>query len=467
MYRQLRWPVGVTFLTAWSLSAWRRLRQAGPRSCLTTHLPPLSSEPWVSSSRSSQTAGEAASGAAAPDNPAHTDLPATPTEPTAPAPRWAGTWPMRFPKPPSPSTAAGTASANTYRQSREDSEPMAADRPLAEPGTTSATPASEAPTAPPGSDTQALTGPATLHEARSALPQLIRAATEGRPTPLTRGPYHALLTTPAQATELGWDLTQAEMHGIVDARKRLGDLIEHAAEGHPQVLRRHSTPAAVLLPAAEDATPIPAAPAPTPDIAPRAAAMIPDSATPPEGKQAAQGTDPAAVTTEAAQDPVPATASPAPTTAPTTESAAVTATSPEPQQPEPAPAVTPTLPTAPASPSTTPTASAPTTTSTTMATSPPTDAAPTPPVPAVLGTTPSDPSSQHPSPPPPVLPVTPAAPPAATAVTTVASHETAPPATSPPTTTPRTSRRLAVLAHALDTVLPTTTPTDETATPTP
>ncbi|MGW2056751.1 DnaB-like helicase C-terminal domain-containing protein [Streptomyces sp. NPDC001840] len=47
-------------------------------------------------------------------------------------------------------------------------------------------------------------------------------------------------------------------------------------------------------------------------------------------------------------------------------------------------------------------------------------------------------------------------------------HETAVPASGPPViTAPRTPRRLAALAQALDTVLPTTVPTGETTTPTP
>ncbi|WP_370136538.1 type II toxin-antitoxin system prevent-host-death family antitoxin [Streptacidiphilus sp. EB103A] len=102
--------------------------------------------------------------------------------------------------------------------------------------------------------------PATLHEARAALPHLIRAAAEsGTATPLSRGTHHALLVAPATATALGWNLATAEAHGIADARKKLGDLIQHAAQGHPQVLRRHVTPAAVLLPIAPDGTALPAA----------------------------------------------------------------------------------------------------------------------------------------------------------------------------------------------------------------
>jgi antitoxin (DNA-binding transcriptional repressor) of toxin-antitoxin stability system len=98
-----------------------------------------------------------------------------------------------------------------------------------------------------------------LHEARSTLPRLIRTATEGTPTPLARGTHHALLTAPAHASALGFDLTHAAVYGIADARKKLGDLIHLASQGRPQVLRRHTTPVAVLLPATADGTAFPAA----------------------------------------------------------------------------------------------------------------------------------------------------------------------------------------------------------------
>ncbi|NUR63271.1 MAG: hypothetical protein HOV87_32125, partial [Catenulispora sp.] len=98
-----------------------------------------------------------------------------------------------------------------------------------------------------------------MHEARSTLPRLIRTATEGTPTPLARGTHNALLTTPAHASALGFDLTHAAVYGIADARKKLGDLIHLASQGRPQVLRRHTTPVAVLLPATADGTALPAA----------------------------------------------------------------------------------------------------------------------------------------------------------------------------------------------------------------
>ncbi|MFD8694268.1 DnaB-like helicase C-terminal domain-containing protein [Kitasatospora purpeofusca] len=110
---------------------------------------------------------------------------------------------------------------------------------------------------PPVLDLVLAPSPQTLHQARSTLPQLISAAGHGTSTPLARGTHHALLTDPTTATALGWDLTTATAHGTADARKKLGDLIQAAATGHPQVLRRHITPLAVLLPATPDGTPLP------------------------------------------------------------------------------------------------------------------------------------------------------------------------------------------------------------------
>lgn len=285
-----------------------------------------------------------------------------------------------------------------------------------DPGTTSTAPDAETPHA------LSRTGPATLHEARSTLKQLIDAAIQGQPTPLTRGPHHALLTTPAHAGELGWNLTQAPTHSFADARKKLGDLIQYGAEGHPQVLRRHKTPVAVLLAAAADGTPLlPALQAePAPDTAAPAATAAPDSAaTPPEGQQAVQNPLPTtAAEVEAAKD-----LASAPTTPPAEATAAPT--TPSEPRPEPAPAAQDTpapAQTPPASPSSTP------------ATSAPPEPGPSAPTPATPGT----------------------------------GHETGISASGPPAVTaPRTLRRLAALAQALDTVLPTTGPTGETTTPTP
>ncbi|MEW9522174.1 type II toxin-antitoxin system prevent-host-death family antitoxin [Streptomyces tubercidicus] len=82
--------------------------------------------------------------------------------------------------------------------------------------------------------------------------------------------HRALLVSPAAAEAAGCDLTAAPSWPTAQARKKLGDLIQQAAEGHPQVLRRHSTAVAVLIP--ETAThPASAATAPqqTPEPAPK------------------------------------------------------------------------------------------------------------------------------------------------------------------------------------------------------
>lgn len=369
----------------------------------------------MSSSHSFHTADEASSGAAVPDNPAPTAPPAASTEPSDPAPRWAGNWPLSFPTPPTSFAATTTASEDAGRR-HGVSTPESVEGLVEDPGTTSTAPDAETPHA------LSRTGPATLHEARSTLKQLIDAAIQGQPTPLTRGPHHALLTTPAHAGELGWNLTQAPTHSFADARKKLGDLIQYGAEGHPQVLRRHKTPVAVLLAAAADGTPLlPALQAePAPDTAAPAATAAPDSAaTPPEGQQAVQNPLPTtAAEVEAAKD-----LASAPTTPPAEATAAPT--TPSEPRPEPAPAAQDTpapAQTPPASPSSPP------------ATSAPPEPGPSAPTPATPGT----------------------------------GHETGISASGPPAVTaPRTLRRLAALAQALDTVLPTTGPTGETTTPTP
>ncbi|MER0485141.1 DnaB-like helicase C-terminal domain-containing protein [Streptomyces sp. Edi2] len=105
--------------------------------------------------------------------------------------------------------------------------------------------------------------PSTLHEARGMLPQLVKAAGEGQAIPLARkseGQEHrALLVSPAAAEAAGCELTTAPSWPTAQARKKLGDLIQHAAEGHPQVLRRHSTAVAVLIPQTTAHTPAAAA----------------------------------------------------------------------------------------------------------------------------------------------------------------------------------------------------------------
>ncbi|MFC5665005.1 DnaB-like helicase C-terminal domain-containing protein [Kitasatospora misakiensis] len=157
--------------------------------------------------------------------------------------------------------------------------------------------------------------PQTLHQARSTLPQLIRAAGEGTSTPLARGTHHALLTAPTTATTLGWDLTPAPAHGTADARKKLGDLIQAAATGHPQVLRRHVTPLAVLLPATPDGTPLPPTTHPG-----RPAPGTPDTpATTPHSNEVVTitpGAEPAAPGSQPTPTPMPAAAEPVPATVP-------------------------------------------------------------------------------------------------------------------------------------------------------
>ncbi|MFB6931273.1 DnaB-like helicase C-terminal domain-containing protein [Streptomyces chartreusis] len=264
---------------------------------------------------------------------------------------------------------------------------------------------------------------------------MINAASEGHTTLLTRGPHHALLTTPAHATELGWDLTQATTHSFADARKKLGDLIQSGAEGHPQVLCRHKTPVAVLLPATADGTLIPpeSQAEPAPDTA--VAAASPDSISPPQGEQAVQNLLATTAAAEAAEEPAPA-----PTTAPAEAAAAPTT----PSEPQPAPA-------APDMPAPTPTPSA----------APGTAPAPPAPITPVLQHPVTAPTALPPSQPEP-------SPPAPTPAEPGSGHESASPASgSPALTAPRTPRRLAVLAQALDAVLPATAPTGETATPTP
>ncbi|WP_395292161.1 DnaB-like helicase C-terminal domain-containing protein [Kitasatospora hibisci] len=233
---------------------------------------------------------------------------------------------------------------------------MPAPAPAAVPGQADAAPgasgmvasasASAAPSTPPTADLpaaanpvvpSAAAGPATMHEARAALPQLIKAATAGTPTPLTRGTHHAVLTSPVTATGLGWDLTSADVHGTADARKKLGDLIQAAAGGRPQVLRRHTTALAVLLPAAPggvprpptDSTPVPAPvavpasdvpaeqpPAPVPASAAVSAAPVPVAAEQPPAPVPASAAVSAAPVPVAAEQPpaspaVPAAPSPA------------------------------------------------------------------------------------------------------------------------------------------------------------
>ncbi|NUT52870.1 MAG: type II toxin-antitoxin system Phd/YefM family antitoxin [Saccharothrix sp.] len=110
--------------------------------------------------------------------------------------------------------------------------------------------------------------PATLRDARAMLPDLVRTANAGTPTVLSRGGHHALLTTPDGVPVLGWDPTTAPVHGLVEACKHLGGLVEHAVQGRPQVLRRDTTALAVLLPATADGIPLRPPPSPPTTRAP-------------------------------------------------------------------------------------------------------------------------------------------------------------------------------------------------------
>lgn len=151
------------------------------------------------------------------------------------------------------------------------------------------------------------------------LPQLMKAAGEGRPTRLTRKndgrEYQALLVSPQAAEEAGCDLAAAPAWPTAQARKKLGELVQHAAEGRPQVLRRHSTPVAVLI--SHAAPHRPAGPAPADQNRPADApepAQTP--ATRPPGHAAPAfvpgTTEPAAPAAEPTADPTAAAPRPAP-----------------------------------------------------------------------------------------------------------------------------------------------------------
>ncbi|MER5549853.1 type II toxin-antitoxin system prevent-host-death family antitoxin [Streptomyces sp. NPDC002589] len=291
-----------------------------------------------------------------------------------------------------------------------------------------------------------------MHQARAALPKLIHAAADGTPTPLARDTDHAVLTTPHAAATLGWDLTRAAVHGIADARKKLGDLIHHAAQGHPQVLRRHTTPVAVLLPATPDGTPHPA----------------PEAPHPPTG---------------APKAPTNPTTAPAPSPSATPADDTSTTLPPHALHPQPTPPAPPATPTG----TTTPTPTAPTPAPSTPV-APPAAAAGTIPTPAAPPTdvpgTEVDASAAPTAPAqPPTAPATPDAAPPTTAAAaphpalapagdtgspgpaalqdTPQAGTPLPPTVTPATptpTAPRAPRRLAPLSQALDTVL-TSTPT--------
>jgi len=179
----------------------------------------------------------------------------------------------------------------------------------------------------------------------------------GTSTPLARGAHHALLTTPTQAAGLGWDLTCAPVLGIADVRKKLGDAIQQAAEGCPQVLRRHTTPIAVLVPATPAGVPVPAAEFTAADDSPapaaaalatpaQAAYAAPTAAVQSGPRQSVAGPGPLLDRQQPTQSPAPATAAatiavaaPAPPGQPAVPPAAAPATTTE--LPAPAAAVAP------------------------------------------------------------------------------------------------------------------------------
>lgn len=204
---------------------------------------------------------------------------------------------------------------------------------------------------PAGPVSSAGLAPSTVHEARGMLPQLVKTAGTGHPTPLTRKgegqEFHALLVSPQAAKQAGIDLAAAPAWPTAQARKKLGELVQAAAEGSPQVLRRHKTPVAVLIP---DTAPTTAtgpaaatAPAPADDAAPKAPVntsdgqMLPPAPapgpgspanqTPAEPSPASADTQPAATAHDTADTratpPAPTTAAPTSMPGPGVETPAV------------------------------------------------------------------------------------------------------------------------------------------------
>ncbi|MER6563297.1 type II toxin-antitoxin system prevent-host-death family antitoxin [Streptomyces sp. NPDC001027] len=286
--------------------------------------------------------------------------PPAPTTPSSPeraaGPLPATAAPTAPQEQPAPHAASTAPASNQAAPGTPELPAPATPAPAADSGR----PATTSEPAPAPGKAKAVPGktPATLHQARAALPDLIRAAADGTPTPLTREDTdHALLTTPDAAAALGWGLEHAPAHGIADARKKLGDLIHEAAQGHPQVLRRHTTPVAVLLPATPTGTPHP-----------------PDTPAPADAAPPATGPTPLAEPT----GPAPAGPEPAPSPQPARTTAAGTAPAPAPAAPsDPAPAEQRPAP-APVTPAAGP-ATAPDTTEQTPAAAlhvPPTDTAP-------------------------------------------------------------------------------------------
>ncbi len=117
-------------------------------------------------------------------------------------------------------------------------------------------------------------------DARPQLPALIRETTRG-PVRLERGEDAAWLISPALADELALALADAPVHGIAEARPVLATLVQNAAAGQPQVLRRHKATVAVLTAVPATASPEPAAPVsaePADDFAELAHGVVRDRA---------------------------------------------------------------------------------------------------------------------------------------------------------------------------------------------
>ncbi|MFC4465753.1 DnaB-like helicase C-terminal domain-containing protein [Streptomyces xiangluensis] len=84
--------------------------------------------------------------------------------------------------------------------------------------------------------------------ARNALYALVKSAQEeGLTTRIHKRQDHALLA-PLDRLPAARSLEALPSHSLSAAQKEFGELVSKAAQGHPQVLRRGTTPVAVLLP---------------------------------------------------------------------------------------------------------------------------------------------------------------------------------------------------------------------------
>ncbi|MER6120632.1 DnaB-like helicase C-terminal domain-containing protein [Streptomyces sp. NPDC001743] len=466
--------------------------------------PTVPASPPVPAPAADETTGTPVPGAPTPPpepapNPQDTPVPTTPAVPTPDAPTTAGADGIPTaasatpaaapgdglaaprPAPIGPVPAAGPAldtapAADPAAPTGEDPATPAAGAAL-RPATATA---GEAPTTPspldpapaplpPGLDLVLAPSPQTLHQARSTLPQLITAAGQGTSTPLARGTHHALLTAPTTATALGWDLTRATAHGTADARKKLGDLIQAAATGHPQVLRRHVTPLAVLLPANPDGTPLPPATHPTPGTPTPAATAAHSTGvvtTAPDPTPAAPGGQPATVPAAAAPLAPATRRTPASTTrqAPTNPYSSGVDSPADTLFPTPADTRAAALLPLVAPDALLPLAAAPAPPASQSATTPPPAAVEHAPAPAPAAAAPDQPAPAD------TEPASPSAPAPAVDEPALQDPAAAPayqPTTAPPAApaTPRPPRRLAPLADALTTVLTPTPATPDHDTP--